>query len=83
MVDVVEEKERLEKGTSDALQVSRLSKKFVGAGGLAVDDVSFGVSEGETFALIGPNGAGKTTTLACIRGVVSEPAIQYYVADRP
>lgn len=70
MVDVQDEKERLERGSGDALQVSRLSKRF-SAGVLAVDDVSFGVSEGETFALIGPNGAGKTTTLACIRGVVS------------
>ncbi|ORY26511.1 hypothetical protein BCR39DRAFT_541062 [Naematelia encephala] len=69
MTDVVEEKERLDRGSSDALQVSRLKKRYGGADWNAVDDVSFGVKEGETFALIGPNGAGKTTTLACIRGV--------------
>jgi ATP-binding cassette subfamily A (ABC1) protein 3 len=74
MVDVLEEKERLERGTGDALQIARLTKRFGRAEGLAVDDVSFGVSEGDTFALIGPNGAGKTTTLACIRGVVSGSA---------
>ncbi len=73
MVDVIEEEQRLERGAGDALQVARLSKKFAGSGPLAINDVSFGVSEGETFALIGPNGAGKTTTLACIRGVVSHP----------
>jgi len=71
MVDVMEEKERLERGTADALQIQRLKKRYTGAHITAVDDVSFGVSEGETFALIGPNGAGKTTTLACIRGTVS------------
>ena len=75
MVDVVEEKERLERGTQDVLQVTRLKKGYRGAPTIAVDDVSFGVSEGDTFALIGPNGAGKTTTLACIRGVVSDASV--------
>ena len=39
--------------------VKNLTVKF---GGLtAVDDVSFGLNEGEVFTIIGPNGAGKTT----------------------
>src|SRR5277367_26547 len=36
---------------------------------VAVDDVSFEVSENEIFGLIGPNGAGKTTTMECIEGL--------------
>ncbi len=36
----------------------------------AVDQLSFEVRAGETFALIGPNGAGKTTTLKCLLGLV-------------
>ncbi|HYM69407.1 MAG TPA: ABC transporter ATP-binding protein [bacterium] len=32
-------------------------------GPIALQDISFEVKEGESFALIGPNGAGKTTTL--------------------
>jgi ABC-2 type transport system ATP-binding protein len=34
----------------------------------AVDNVSFHVARGETFALLGPNGAGKTTTLEILEG---------------
>jgi ABC-2 type transport system ATP-binding protein len=36
---------------------------------VAVDDVSFSVTEGEIFGIIGPNGAGKTTTVECISGL--------------
>lgn len=44
-----------------AIKVENLTKKF---GELtAVDNLSFGVFEGELFGLLGPNGAGKTTTI--------------------
>ena len=32
-----------------------------------VDNVSFGVSQNNIFAMLGPNGAGKTTTFNMIR----------------
>ena len=35
----------------------------------AVDDVTFGVEEGEFFGILGPNGAGKTTALEIIEGL--------------
>ena len=35
-------------------------------GKLALDDVSFEVQQGESFAIVGPNGAGKTTALRII-----------------
>lgn len=35
---------------------------------VAVDGLSFTISEGEVFALLGPNGAGKTTTVEILEG---------------
>src|SRR5262245_14468920 len=35
----------------------------------AVNDVSFDVPAGATFALLGPNGSGKSTTLKCLAGL--------------
>ena len=54
------------------IEVEELTKIFPTAQGdfLAVDRVSFRVSEGEVFGLLGANGAGKTTTLRMILGLL-------------
>ncbi len=44
-----------------AISVKNLTKKF--GDFTAVDDISFEVPKGITFAFLGPNGAGKTTTI--------------------
>ncbi len=46
------------------LNVSEVTKRY--ATKLAVDRVSFDVSEGRIFGLLGPNGAGKTSTIRMI-----------------
>ena len=53
---------------TDLLAVEGSSVRFGGL--MAVDDVSFTITQGELTGLIGPNGAGKTTLLRLITGVV-------------
>ncbi len=45
----------------NAIEVERLTKKFGEL--VAVNEISFEVTEGEIFGLLGPNGAGKTTLI--------------------
>jgi ABC-2 type transport system ATP-binding protein len=51
----------------NAIEVSHLSKRFGTL--IALDDISFSISEGETFGFLGPNGAGKTTTIRILTGI--------------
>ncbi|MEM2870894.1 MAG: ABC transporter ATP-binding protein [Candidatus Caldarchaeum sp.] len=60
---------------SPVIVAEQLSEKY--GDYVAVDRVSFSVSEGEVFSLLGPNGAGKTTTvemLECFRTPTSGAA---------
>ena len=41
---------------------------------LAVDDISFEISEGHVYGFLGPNGAGKSTTMNIITGCLSATA---------
>jgi ABC-2 type transport system ATP-binding protein len=55
-------------GTSmSIIEVSQLTKSYDNK--VVVDGVSFGVEEGEIFAIVGPNGAGKSTTVESIAGL--------------
>lgn len=52
---------------SPILKVRDLVKRYGDT--VAVDGLSFDVSQGEIFAFLGENGAGKTTTISCLIGV--------------
>ena len=52
-----------------AIAVSRLTKRFGDV--VAVDDLSFEVTEGKVTGFLGRNGAGKTTTLRAILGLTA------------
>lgn len=53
---------------------------------LAVEHVSFAVTQGEVYGLLGPNGAGKTTTLRMILGLLKPTAgdaeVEGYLVSR-
>jgi len=60
-------------GAPPAIEATRLTKVFEGAGGnplTAVNDISFRVPRNRTVGLLGGNGAGKTTTISMIVGLL-------------
>ncbi len=57
---------------STAISVKNLTKSF--GKFTAVNDVSFEVEAGTTFAFLGPNGAGKTTTIKMLTTLVDPTA---------
>ncbi|MDA1280037.1 MAG: ABC transporter ATP-binding protein [Chloroflexi bacterium] len=61
--------------TESLLKVENLRTHFRTDGGLvkAVDDVSFEVQQGETFALVGESGCGKSVTALSIMGLIPNP----------
>ena len=54
------------------ITVERLTKYY--GDHLAVDDISFEISEGHVYGFLGPNGAGKSTTMNIITGCLSATA---------
>ena len=50
------------------LEMKAISKNFPGV--KALQNVDFGVDEGEVVALVGENGAGKSTLMNVLGGVV-------------
>jgi len=62
------------------LDVRNVTVRFGGV--IALDDVSFKVSQGEFLCLIGPNGAGKTTMMRAITGVIKPLRAQVLLSGR-
>jgi ABC-2 type transport system ATP-binding protein len=54
-----------------AIAFKEVTKTYTGARGKvrALDEVSFGIEQGEFFGLLGPNGAGKTTLISVLAGL--------------
>ena len=55
--------------SASLLDVNRLTMAYV-AGVLALDDVSFSVTQGTLHAILGEDGAGKTTLMKILGGAI-------------
>ncbi|MEU8395811.1 ABC transporter ATP-binding protein [Nonomuraea sp. NPDC048892] len=66
--------------TDEILKCRNLRKTFGDL--VAVDDVSFTITAGETYGLLGPNGAGKTTTISMIAGILARDGGDVFVCGR-
>jgi len=73
-------------------QIEDLRKRYPGASGWALKDVSMSFQRGEVYGLVGENGAGKTTLIRLILGLLRPTSgrIQFqrgvrigYVPERP
>lgn len=63
---------------SDMIEVTNFTRTF--GDHKAVDDISFNVEEGSTFALLGPNGAGKTTTISTLCTILQKTSGKLSIA---
>jgi ABC-2 type transport system ATP-binding protein len=54
------------------IETDALTKRYGEARG--IEDVTFGVDEGEVFGFLGPNGAGKTTAISVLEGYLERDA---------
>src|SRR5687768_2664432 len=52
------------------IELRNVSKRFGNSSGVAVDDLSMDIDEGETVVLVGPSGCGKTTTMKMINRLI-------------
>lgn len=71
--DVVKERNRIENGAKDTVNVVGLTKEFYAGQAkqvTAVNNLSIGLNQGECFGLLGVNGAGKTTTFGMLTGEI-------------
>ena len=62
------------------LSVDGLRHAFGGGQMVALDDVSFSLTAGQTLVVFGPNGAGKTTLLKVVAGLIRPQAGSVRVA---
>ncbi|RJP21132.1 MAG: ABC transporter ATP-binding protein [Candidatus Abyssobacteria bacterium SURF_5] len=70
----------MERKNSALLKVDRLTRRFGGV--LALNDLSFEVSECQIKSIIGPNGAGKTTLFNLLTGLLPPSSGRITYGDR-
>src|SRR5260370_17208275 len=74
----------VEKPASMFISVEQVSKRYKSRGGevIALDPVSFGISDHEFVSIIGPSGCGKTTLLMIVSGLLNQTAGSVRIGGR-
>lgn len=67
--------------SADIITIDSLTKSF--SGQKVVEDLSFSVGRGETFAFLGANGSGKTTTIRCLLGIYPQDSGTALIDGQP
>ena len=68
-------------GAPLAISANGLTRRF--GHFTAVDNVSFGIEQGEIFGFLGSNGSGKTTTMKMLTGLLPLTGGEAYLFDKP
>ncbi len=65
----------------DILSIENLSKQYKDK--LAINNLTYSLSEGKILGLLGPNGSGKTTLLKCIAGLLTPEKGSITICENP
>ena len=65
----------------DILSIENLSKQYKDK--LAINNLTYSLSEGRILGLLGPNGSGKTTLLKCIAGLLTPEKGRITICENP
>ncbi|OBK21089.1 sugar ABC transporter ATP-binding protein [Mycobacterium asiaticum] len=63
------------------IRYREVSHRYPGAAGLAVDNLSLDIADGEFLVLVGPSGCGKSTTLRMLAGLESVASGRITIGD--
>ena len=76
MTDILKEEcmEMSASNTNQVISVRHLSKSYADV--MALNDLSFDVSEGELYGIIGPDGAGKTSLFRILTTLLTQIKVQ-------
>jgi osmoprotectant transport system ATP-binding protein len=61
------------------IRLDQVSKRYPGAGGFAIEELSLEIAAGETVMLVGPSGCGKTTTMRLINRLIEPTGGRIFV----
>jgi ABC-type multidrug transport system fused ATPase/permease subunit len=72
--------ETIHEGFKSTISLKEVTFAYPGSLGIAVDDASLSIGQGEIVAIVGPSGAGKTTLVDILLGVISPDSGSVFIS---